>query len=108
VFVAMLPVVWAAATIAKARARFLDQAIAFSHTPSFALLVAGFLVVVVYAQLIGQKALWMAVLAPDVYRPIKEIVEESSELLGYLLLFFGAVEAAVDDGGRHDIQGSAG
>ena len=59
------------------------------------LLLAGFLIVVVYSQLLGQKALWLSVLSADVYRPVKDLVEESSELLGYLLMLFGAAEAAV-------------
>lgn len=97
--VAALPVAWAVSVLVRARARILDQLTAFSRTPGFSLLVAGFLVVVVYSQLIGQKALWMAVLDADVYRPVKDLVEESSELLGYLLMLFGAAETAAADGG---------
>lgn len=79
------------------RARLLEQLAAFSRTSGFSLLLAGFLVVVVYSQILGQKELWLAVLDPDSYRPVKDLVEESSELLGYLLMLFGAAEATVDD-----------
>jgi hypothetical protein len=95
--IAAVPLVWAFSVAIRARGRLLDQVEEFSRTPGFALLLAGFLIVVVYAQLIGQKALWMAVLDADVYRPIKEMVEESSELLGYLLILFGAAETAAAD-----------
>jgi len=97
-WLAMAPLAWALSIGARARGRLLDQLEAFSRTSGFSLLLAGFLVVVVYSQLLGQKALWMAVLDADIYRPVKELVEESSELLGYLLMLFGAAEAAVDDG----------
>jgi len=96
-WIAMLPLAWALSVMFRARGRLLDQLAAFSRTSGFSLLVAGFLIVVVYAQILGQKALWMEVLPVDIYRPVKELVEESSELLGYLLMLFGAAEAAVDD-----------
>jgi hypothetical protein len=96
-WMAMVPLAWTATILVRARGRLLDQLAAFSQTPGFSMLLAGFLVVVVYSQLLGQKALWMAVLPLDVYRPVKELVEESSELLGYLLMLFGAAEVAVED-----------
>lgn len=96
-WMAMLPLAWALTIMVRARGRLLDQLAAFSRTSGFSLLLAGFLIVVVYAQILGQKALWMQVLPVDIYRPVKELVEESSELLGYLLMLFGAAEAAVDD-----------
>ncbi len=96
-YMAAFPLVWALSIMARARGRLLDQLAVFSQTSGFSLLLAGFLIVVVYAQILGQKALWMAVLSADTYRPIKELVEESSELLGYLLMLFGAAEVAVSD-----------
>jgi len=96
-WIAMVPLTWALWQLARARGRLLDQLAVFSRTAGFSLLLAGFLVVVVYSQLLGQKELWLAVLEPDTYRPVKDLVEESSELLGYLLMLFGAAEATVDD-----------
>ena len=96
-WLAMVPLAWALLQVLRARARLFDQLAAFSRTSGFSLLLAGFLVVVVYSQILGQKALWMAVLDVDTYRPVKDLVEESSELLGYLLMLFGAAEATVDD-----------
>jgi hypothetical protein len=94
---AALPLGYALAVAWRARGRLLDQLAVFSRTPAFSLLLAGFLVIVVYSQILGQKELWIALLGIDDYRPVKDLVEESSELLGYLLLLFGAVEAAVSD-----------
>jgi hypothetical protein len=96
-YIAMAPLGWALWQVGRARLRLLDQLAVFSRTSGFSLLVAGFLVVAVYSQILGQKELWMAVLDPDIYRPVKDLVEESSEMLGYLLLLFGAVETAVDE-----------
>lgn len=96
-WIAALPLAWALSVMVRARGRLLDQLAVFSQTSGFSLLLAGFLVVVVYSQILGQKALWMAVLDVDIYRPVKELVEESSELLGYLLMLFGAAETAVAD-----------
>lgn len=96
-WIAMVPLAWALSLLARGRTRLLEQLAVFSRTSGFSLLLAGFLVVVVYSQILGQKALWLAVLDPDSYRPVKDLVEESSELLGYLLMLFGAAEATVDD-----------
>jgi hypothetical protein len=100
VWVAMLPLGWALAQVGRVRLGIFDQLAAFSRTSGFSLLLAGFLVVVVYSQILGQKALWMAVLDAETYRPVKDLVEESSELLGYLLMLFGAAEAAAVDPGE--------
>lgn len=96
-YMAMVPLAWTVSVIARARGRLLDQLAVFSQTSGFSLLLAGFLIVVVYSQIFGQKVLWMSVLSADIYRPIKELAEESSELLGYLLMLFGAAEVAVSD-----------
>lgn len=94
---AVPPLLWAVAVALRARGRLLEQFEAFSRTSAFSLLLAGFLIVVVYSQIVGQKVLWLAVLDADVYRPVKDLVEESSELLGYILMLFGAAEATVVD-----------
>lgn len=96
-WIAAVPLVWSLSLIARARQRLLAQLEAFARTPGFSLLLAGFLVVVVYSQILGQKQLWLAVLDPEIYRPVKDLVEESSELLGYLLMLFGAAETAAGD-----------
>jgi hypothetical protein len=94
-YLAMAPLAWALWQLGRARLAIVDQAAAFARTSGFSLLLAGFLVVVVYSQILGQKELWMAVLDPSIYRPVKDLVEESSEMLGYLLMLFGAAESAV-------------
>ena len=86
--------------VVTAKGRLLDQIAIFARSPAFALLAAGFFVIVIFAQLLGQKVLWIALLGPDAYRPVKDLIEESSELLGYLLVLFGACEAYLTMGGN--------
>ena len=63
-----------------------------------ALLFAGFFIVVIYSQLIGQKELWQAVMGEGWQRPVKDMVEETSELLGYVLILLGSIELYVGAG----------
>lgn len=58
---------------------------------SFGYLVTGFLLVVIYSRLFGSGVFWQAALG-EAYNPaLKGIIQESSELLGYVVLLFGAV-----------------
>ncbi len=61
---------------------------------SFVLMFLGFFLVVGYSQVLGQKELWQAAMGEDYIRLVKNTVEESSELVGFLMMLFGAVEAA--------------
>lgn len=72
------------------------ELITFARSPGFTLIATGFFVVVIYSQILGQKVLWQAVVGADAYRPVKDLVEEASELLGYLLIAFGAAEACLN------------
>ncbi len=47
---------------------------------------------VVYAEIIGQAELWQALMGDGYIRSVKRTVEELAEFMGYLLLFYGAVE----------------
>jgi len=67
----------------------------FLTTSGFYLLFCGWLVIVVYAQIIGQKELWQAVMGDSYLRAAKNTLEELPELLGYLLLVFGSIETWV-------------
>ncbi len=63
----------------------------FTKTAPFYFFVAAVLVVV-YGEIIGQAELWEALMGDHFIRPVKRAVEELAEFMGYLLLFFGAVE----------------
>lgn len=59
----------------------------------FGLLLAGLLVLTFFAPFLGQQRFWKAALQENYIRLAARIVEESGELLGYLLLLFGCIEA---------------
>ena len=56
------------------------------------IIFSGFLTVMVFSRLMGQQVFWEGVLEDDYVRTVGRVVEESGELLGYLLLLFGCVE----------------
>lgn len=59
---------------------------------SFGLLLAGFIVAAPFAQLIGHGPFMEAALGADYSRSYKRLIEEVSEMLGYLLILAGAIE----------------
>jgi hypothetical protein len=63
----------------------------FTKTAPFYFFVAAVLVVV-YAEIIGQAELWKALMGDHYVRSVKRVAEELAEFMGYLLLFYGAVE----------------
>ena len=63
----------------------------FTKTAPFYFFVAAVLVVA-YGEIIGQAELWKALMGDHYVRPVKRAAEELAEFMGYLLLFFGAVE----------------
>lgn len=69
------------------------QSRSYMKTSSFYFIACGLLLVIVFAQIIGQKELWMTVMGEGFMRIVKDAVEETSETIGYLLLFFGSLEA---------------
>jgi hypothetical protein len=83
---------FALARLWRARSRCAEQLRRFAGEPGFAITAIGVLVVLLYAQLVGQKELWMAIMGVDYARPVKDAAEELQELLGYLLIFIGSIE----------------
>jgi len=79
--------------------RFRQQLVAMSETPAFALGWAGFIVAVPVSQLMGHGPFLEALLGEHYHRAYKHVIEESGELIGYLIAAFGVVEAAIDASG---------
>lgn len=63
--------------------------------PSTGLFFAGFLMVLVFSRLFGQRSFWELALQEDNIRLISRIAEESCETFGYLLLVFGCIELLI-------------
>lgn len=64
----------------------------FLNRPSFGIMASGFITVFVFSRLIGRQVLWRAIMSDDYLRVVKIAVEESFELLGYILIFIGSLE----------------
>ena len=61
-------------------------------SPGLALLFAGAVVLFVFVRLVGQEALWQAIMGEQYQRVVKLAVEEIIELFGYLLWLIGTIE----------------
>lgn len=72
--------------------RIQPQIHAFANTRAFALLWSGFITVVIIAQLLGTTSLFQAMMGENYERFYKRVIEESAELLGYVILFCGTIE----------------
>ena len=77
----------------RARATLLRQLVAWMTTAGFAATACGVFIVLIYAQIVGQKELWQSLMGVSYIRPVKDVAEEMQEMVGYLLIFFGAIES---------------
>jgi len=89
------------------RRGFLGGLADWAGTPSGGLVAVGAFVVLVYAQIVGQKELWQAIMGAHYLRSVKDAAEELQELLGYFLIFFGAIEACFAVHGARGVNTSA-
>ncbi len=71
------------------------QMTAFIDTRAFSLLWSGFIVAVPFAQLVGHGAFLQLLMGDDYVRDYKRVIEELGELMGYLFILAGSVEAAL-------------
>jgi hypothetical protein len=83
----------AVVTVIRHRRTLGYQMAQYAQTFSAGVIWCGFITVVVFAQIIGQADKWRPLLGESYTRHIKRVIEESCETFGYMLLFFGAVEA---------------
>lgn len=74
--------------IKKATVEFFSQ-------PASVWLFAGILVTYVFSRLMGRSKFWLLYYDESIYRFAKSAVEEGLELMGYLLMFFSAIEFSV-------------
>jgi hypothetical protein len=65
----------------------------FAKQPAFFFLAFGSFLTAIVAQIFGQAELWHVILDGPAARTVKRVIEESLETLGYVILFFGSVEA---------------
>jgi len=90
-----LPLLYAIWCVYKNRQVLKEEFRQFLPTRAFAILWAGFIVVVLIAQLVGHGAFLKAVMGENYTRDYKRVIEEIMESVGYLLLMIGSIEAVV-------------
>ena len=76
----------------KQKAFFKISVVYFFRTTAFGFITAGFLTTFVFSRLYGRKTFWRQVMEDGYMRTVKNASEESIELLGYTIIFFGAIE----------------
>lgn len=64
----------------------------FVRRPGFWLMLAGFAVLGIYAQVLGDRDAWRQIAVPVFRSEAKRLAEEPLELVGYLLVMAGALE----------------
>lgn len=89
-----------AVAVYRYRASFRCGAIALLHDRFFALLWCGLVMAVPFAQLAGHGAFLELVLEDAYNRSQKRLFEELGELIGYVLVFLGAVELMLSSRGE--------
>ncbi len=67
------------------------QCIEFTRTSAFHYVLLGLIVVGAFAQAVSYKGIWSNLVDGVRMRSIKNIVQESFEILGYSIILFGAV-----------------
>jgi hypothetical protein len=92
-----IPVVLAVVAVGwRGRGRLFSECARFLATPAAPLVFAGALIVLVQAQVLGEKALARALVSDASARVVKQAFEELCELAGYLVVLFGAVEVVIE------------
>jgi hypothetical protein len=76
---------------ARQRGTVIAPAIESASTKPFAYLIVGLLLVIVFSRAFGTGQLWEEVMGEDYRRIYKSVIQEGIELLGYVLVFFGAL-----------------
>ncbi|MGJ8515909.1 hypothetical protein [Carnimonas bestiolae] len=64
----------------------------YFNTRAFGMFLSGVLATYVFSRLLGRSVMWEAALGDHYLRVVKDAVEECSESLGYLLMFFSTIE----------------
>mgnify|MGYP005851336769 CR=1 FL=1 len=76
----------------KKRKQLKDQILALKESGPFALIMMGGLQLIVFSRIYGNKNIWKNFMGEDYLRMIKEVSEESIELMAYAVIFIGFME----------------
>ena len=90
-YFAMIPLLFGAVYFWKHRTAVSEQAVRFSHTSGFGVMLSGF-AVLVFSRLFGRSAYWEIVMGDGYMRIVKNAAEEGVELLGLTLMLVAVIE----------------
>lgn len=71
--------------------RVLAQLAEYTTTPSYGLMIAGLLAILIFSRLFGMSILWHSILQDGYVRIVKNMVEEGSELFGYIVCLMASI-----------------
>lgn len=92
VWFALIVSIIAAAYAARQPQRVLNQLTQYTAKPAFGMMLSGLLATLVFSRLFGMSLLWHSLLQDGYVREVKNMVEEGTELFGYILCLAASVE----------------
>ncbi|EGU48910.1 hypothetical protein VII00023_13912 [Vibrio ichthyoenteri ATCC 700023] len=92
IYPALLTTFAAIAYAAKNGKQSFTQLAVILNTPSANLLILGLMMLLVYSRLMGMGDFWKDVMSEHYIRDVKNIVEESTELLAYCIIAYASVK----------------
>lgn len=84
--------VYAVYTLVRHWKAFLLELNIYANSFSFGLLMAGVMTTYVFSRLFGRQVLWIDVMGEHYIRVVKNLAEETTESIGYMLICMGALE----------------
>ncbi|NLY03385.1 MAG: hypothetical protein GXZ15_00850 [Campylobacter sp.] len=73
-----------------------NQLYCYTQSPSYGLMLAGLITILVFSRLFGTGEIWHIVLKDHYLRIVKDIIQESLESFGYTLCFLSSLWFAKD------------
>lgn len=74
------------------RKSFNKEVAAFTAKPSYGMMVSGMLIVLIFSRLFGKGDFWEELMGQNYLRNVKDVVEEGTELLGYMLVLMATFD----------------
>lgn len=90
----------AVTSVARHPARAVQQLVEYTRTPCWGIMLSGLLAVLVFSRLFGMGILWHNLLQDGYLRIVKNMVEEGTELFGYILCATATLVHLVDSNAR--------
>lgn len=79
----------------KNRRQLKEEVLSLKETASFGIIMLGGILLIVFSRIYGNKHIWMNFMGTDYNRTIKEVSEESIELMAYTVIFIGFIELVI-------------